>query len=214
MWARRALAVQWAHQVANRFPGGQVYVDLQGYSSGPAVTPDQALAPAIRAFGVTGEDIPLQQDAMVGMYRSITSGKRLLVMVDNAPSAAHVRPLVPGGPGCMTVVTSRDRLAGLAARDGAHRLKLGVRTFGVAGSEFDSALARLTQHGVPTSPSRPTPTACGTSMCWIRMATACRWPRCLSLVRRELQVCDLCTSRMPPVRERCAAGVTTLGEDS
>ncbi|MGW6928913.1 ATP-binding protein [Lentzea sp. NPDC054927] len=125
---KTALAVQWAHQVANRFPDGQVYLDLRGYSSGPAVTPDQALALAIRAFGVPGEDIPLQQDAMVGMYRSITSDKRVLVMVDNAPSAAHVRPLVPGGPGCMTVVTSRDRLAGLVARDGAHRLELGVLT--------------------------------------------------------------------------------------
>lgn len=125
---KTALAVQWAHQVANRFPDGQVYLDLRGYSAGPPVTPDQALALAIRAFGVPGEDIPLQQDAMVGMYRSITSDKRVLVMVDNAPSAAHVRPLVPGGPGCMTVVTSRDRLAGLVARDGAHRLELGVLT--------------------------------------------------------------------------------------
>ena len=125
---KTALAVQWAHQVAARFPDGQVYLDLRGYSSGPPVSPDQALALAIRAFGVSGEDIPLQQDAMVGMYRSITSDKRVLVMVDNAPSAAHVRPLVPGGPGCMTVVTSRDRLAGLVARDGAHRLELGVLT--------------------------------------------------------------------------------------
>lgn len=123
---KTALAVQWAHKVASRFPDGQVYLDLRGYSAGPPVTPDQALALAIRAFGVPGEDIPLQQDAMVGMYRSITSDKRVLVMVDNAPSAAHVRPLVPGGPGCMTVVTSRDRLAGLVARDGAHRLELGV----------------------------------------------------------------------------------------
>ncbi|MFD9706145.1 ATP-binding protein [Lentzea sp. NPDC059081] len=125
---KTALAVQWAHQVAHRFPDGQVHLDLRGYSSGPPVTPDQALALAIRAFGVSGEDIPVQQDAMVGMYRSITSDKRVLVVVDNAPSAAHVRPLVPGGPGCMTLVTSRDRLAGLVARDGAHRLELGVLT--------------------------------------------------------------------------------------
>ncbi|HEX8869689.1 MAG TPA: tetratricopeptide repeat protein, partial [Lentzea sp.] len=123
---KTALAVQWAHQVAARFPDGQVYLDLRGYSSGPPVTADQALALAIRAFGVPGEDIPLQQDAMIGMYRSMTSEKRVLVVVDNAPSAAHVRPLVPGGSGCMTVVTSRDRLAGLVARDGAHRLELGV----------------------------------------------------------------------------------------
>jgi tetratricopeptide (TPR) repeat protein len=123
---KTALAVQWAHQVAARFPDGQVYLDLRGYSAGPPVTPDQALALAIRAFGVPGEDIPLQQDAMVGMYRSITSDRSVLVVVDNAPSAAHVRPLVPGGPACMTVVTSRDRLAGLVARDGAHRLELGV----------------------------------------------------------------------------------------
>ncbi|MEU7477007.1 tetratricopeptide repeat protein [Lentzea sp. NPDC042327] len=125
---KTALAVQWAHQVANRFPDGQVHLDLRGYSSGPPVTPDQALALAIRAFGVPGEDIPLQQDAMVGMYRSITSDKRALLVVDNAPSAAHVRPLVPGGSGCMTLVTSRDRMAGLVAREGAHRLELGVLT--------------------------------------------------------------------------------------
>lgn len=125
---KTALVVHWAHQVAGRFPDGQVYVDLRGYSSAPALTSEQALALTLRAFGVSGEDIPVERDALVGMYRSITSDKRALVVLDNAPSVAHVRPLLPGGSACLTVVTSRDRLTGLVALEGAHRLELDVLT--------------------------------------------------------------------------------------
>ncbi|TWP52498.1 ATP-binding protein [Lentzea tibetensis] len=125
---KTALALHWAHQVVNRFPDGQLYLNLRGYSPDKAMTPEQALALLLRALGVSDENIPVELDALVGMYRSVTSGKRVLVLLDNASDVARVRPLVPGGRECLTLVTSRDRLTGLVAREGAHRLALEVLT--------------------------------------------------------------------------------------
>jgi DNA-binding SARP family transcriptional activator/Tfp pilus assembly protein PilF len=123
---KTALAVYWAHQVASRFPDGQLYVDLRGYDPGEPMTASTALAAFLRALGVPGRDIPAREEERAARYRSLLAGRRLLVVLDNAGSAAQVRPLLPGAPGCMTVVTSRDSLAGLVARDGARRLDLGL----------------------------------------------------------------------------------------
>ena len=78
-----------------------------------------------RGLGLPSERHPASLDARVGQYRSLLAGQRVLVVLDNARSATQVRPLLPGGPGCMTLVTSRQSLAGLIAREGAHRLVLG-----------------------------------------------------------------------------------------
>jgi DNA-binding SARP family transcriptional activator len=125
---KTALAVHWAHQVADRFPDGQLYVNLRGYDPDLPVPPADALAALLRALGVAGHDIPAGTAERAARYRSLLSGRRMLVLLDNAATAEQVRPLLPGSPSCMTLVTSRDALAGLVARDGAHRLDLDLLT--------------------------------------------------------------------------------------
>jgi DNA-binding SARP family transcriptional activator/Tfp pilus assembly protein PilF len=121
---KTALAVHWAHRVAERYPDGQLYVNLRGYDPGRPMAAADALAGFLRALGVPGQDIPADEDERAARYRSLLAGRRLLVVLDNARSVAQVRPLLPGTPACAAVVTSRDSLAGLIARDGAARLDL------------------------------------------------------------------------------------------
>jgi DNA-binding SARP family transcriptional activator/Tfp pilus assembly protein PilF len=121
---KTALAVHWAHQVTDRFPDGQLYVNLRGYDPDQPMTAAGALARFLRALGMPGEDIPPDEDERAARYRSRLAGKRMLIVLDNARSAGQVRPLLPGTPSCAVVVTSRDALAGLVARDGAARLDL------------------------------------------------------------------------------------------
>jgi tetratricopeptide (TPR) repeat protein/transcriptional regulator with XRE-family HTH domain len=121
---KTALAVHWAHQSTDRFPDGQLYVDLRGYGPGQPIRPADALAAFLRALGVAGADIPLGIDERAAQYRSQLAGRRMLVLLDNARSDEQARPLLPGTSSCVTVVTSRDALPGLVARDGAMRLAL------------------------------------------------------------------------------------------
>ncbi|HEV2376764.1 MAG TPA: cytochrome C, partial [Streptosporangiaceae bacterium] len=121
---KTALAVRWAHRVKGAFPDGQLYVNLRGYDPGLPVPATEALAQFLRALGVADSSVPLTEAERAARYRSIVAGKRLLVVLDNAASVEQVRPLLPGTPTVMVVVTSRDSLAGLVARDGAHRLRL------------------------------------------------------------------------------------------
>jgi DNA-binding SARP family transcriptional activator/tetratricopeptide (TPR) repeat protein len=123
---KTALAVHWAHRVRDRFPDGQLYVNLNGHAAGPPMRPVDALARFLRALGVPADQVPVEVTEAAGLYRSALARARTLVVLDNAASADQVRPLLPGGPGCLVLVTSRDRLSGLAARDGAHRLALDV----------------------------------------------------------------------------------------
>jgi tetratricopeptide (TPR) repeat protein/transcriptional regulator with XRE-family HTH domain len=122
---KTALAVHWAHQIADRFPDGQLYVNLRGFDpSGKPVAPADALAGFLRALGVPGPHIPAEADERAAQYRSLLAGRQMLVVLDNAMSVEQARPLLPGAAGCVAVVTSRDALAGLVARDGAERLDL------------------------------------------------------------------------------------------
>ncbi len=121
---KTALAVHWAHQVAERFPDGQLYVNLRGYDPDQPVPPADALAGFLRALGVPGQDIPPEAGERAARYRSLLAGRRMLVVLDNARSAEQVRSLLPGTKACVAVVTSRDALGGLVAREGAERLEV------------------------------------------------------------------------------------------
>jgi len=123
---KTALAAHWARRVADQFPDGQLWLNLRGYHPGRPMPSGQALTVFLRALGVPSSQIPVELDAQVGLYRSLLAGRRLLIVLDNASSPDQVRPLLPGAPGCLVLVTSRDELTGLVARDGAARLRLGL----------------------------------------------------------------------------------------
>ena len=123
---KTALAVRWAHRAAAEFPDGQLYVNLRGYDPDQPVQAVEALAGFLRALGVASHDIPLGEAERAARYRSQLAGRRMLVILDNAVTEEQVRPLLPGTPSVMVMVTSRDALAGLVARDGGRRLDLGL----------------------------------------------------------------------------------------
>ncbi|MGJ5826237.1 BTAD domain-containing putative transcriptional regulator [Streptomyces ossamyceticus] len=123
---KTALAVHWAHRVRDRFPDGELFVDLRGHSAQAPVRPVEALARFLLALGVAAERIPGTPEAAADLYRTLSAGRRMLVVLDNAVDPEQVRPLLPGGLGCLVLVTSRDRLAGLTARDGARRIGVDV----------------------------------------------------------------------------------------
>jgi tetratricopeptide (TPR) repeat protein len=123
---KTALAVHWAHAVADRFPDGQLYVNLRGFDPGGSapMAPAQAVRGFLDAFGVPTQQIPVTLDAQAGLYRSLLAGRRVLAVLDNARDVDQVRPLLPGAPGCLVVVTSRNQLTPLVATEGAHPLTL------------------------------------------------------------------------------------------
>jgi tetratricopeptide (TPR) repeat protein len=136
---KTALAVHWAHRVRDRFPDGQLHLDLRGYARTPPLRPAEALARFLHDLGVPAEQVPHDVDEAAALYRSLLAGKRLLVVLDNARDPDQVRPLLPGAPGCLVLITSRNQLTGLVAREGAHRLTLDV----LSPDEARTLLARV-----------------------------------------------------------------------
>jgi Bacterial transcriptional activator domain/Transcriptional regulatory protein, C terminal len=104
----------------------QLYVDLRGWAAGAPLRPLDALAGFLAALGVPAAEVPDEVARAAALYRSLLAGNRVLVVLDNARSPGQVRPLLPASPGCAVVLTSRDQLRGLVARDGAVRLDLDV----------------------------------------------------------------------------------------
>jgi DNA-binding SARP family transcriptional activator/tetratricopeptide (TPR) repeat protein len=131
---KTALAVHWAHQVAELFPDGQLYVNLRGFGpSGPPMTAGEAVCGFLESLGISRDRIPAGTDAQAGLYRSMLAGRRMLVVLDNAADEIQVRPLLPGSAGCLAVVTSRRPLPGLAAAEGALQVCLDLMSEAEAG---------------------------------------------------------------------------------
>jgi DNA-binding SARP family transcriptional activator len=125
---KTALAVHWAHRVRDKFPHGQLYVNLRGYATATPMAPIEVLSRFLHALGVPAGQVPLDADEAADLYRTLLADRQVLVVLDNARDPDQVRSLLPGSPGCLVVVTSRDRLGGLVAREGAKRVTVGVLT--------------------------------------------------------------------------------------
>ena len=131
---KTALALHWAHRNAGLFPDGQLHVNLRGFDPGePPLAPEAALRGFLTALGVPAVRIPAGLEPRSTLYRSLLAGRRMLVVLDNARDARQVRPLLPAGPGCLTLVTSRGELRGLVIAEGARPLSLPLMDAAEAG---------------------------------------------------------------------------------
>ena len=146
---KTALALHWAHQNLGRFPDGQLFVDLQGFSpTGVPLQPAEAMRGFLDAVGVDPAR-PADLHAQTGLYRSVVADKRMLIVLDNAASVEQVRPLLPGSPTCTVLVTSRRQLAGLTTGYGAGQLNIDV----LPDAQARELLAhRLGRHRIATEP--------------------------------------------------------------
>ncbi|WP_410661604.1 BTAD domain-containing putative transcriptional regulator [Amycolatopsis sp. lyj-112] len=120
---KTSLAVHWSHRLRENFPDGQLFVDLRGHSAGTPVTPMDALSGFLQAVGVLADALPSTVEQRSAALRSRLAGTRMLLLLDNARDADQIRPLLPGS-GNLVVVTSRNQLRGLVAREGARRMPL------------------------------------------------------------------------------------------
>ncbi|MFB9903352.1 AfsR/SARP family transcriptional regulator [Allokutzneria oryzae] len=119
------LALRWARSVAERFPDGQLFVDLHGYDQdNEQAQPGEVLAGFLRALGVADAMIPADLGERSALFRSLLDGRRMLVVLDNAASCTQVRPLLPGAGDNVVLVTGRDQLGELLGGHGALRLRL------------------------------------------------------------------------------------------
>ena len=136
---KTSLVLRWAHDHASRFPDGQLYVNLRGFDpSAPPAQADVVLHSFLSALGVLPERIPEDLDARSTLFRERVAGRRMLVLLDNALSEDQLRPLLPGGNTCLVVVTSRNRLTGMAVSDEARLVTVPMLS-------DDEAVALLTQ---------------------------------------------------------------------
>jgi DNA-binding SARP family transcriptional activator len=130
---KTTLAVHWAHQIRNRFPDGQLYVNLRGFDpAGSAVEPAEAIRAFLDAFGVPPDRIPLDIEAQAALYRTLLADRRVLIVLDNARDSSHVRQLLPGTPLSLVIVTSRNQLLSLVATDGAQPVAIDLLSSGEA----------------------------------------------------------------------------------
>jgi DNA-binding SARP family transcriptional activator len=123
---KTTLAIRFARQAGPLFPDGQLYVNLRGFDpAGAPMRPGTALQWFFDALGVRAVNVPSAIEAQSALLRTLLDGKRMLLLLDNARDADQVRPLLPGSPGCLVLVTSRSQLTGLVV-EGARPLALDV----------------------------------------------------------------------------------------
>ncbi|MGC4864823.1 BTAD domain-containing putative transcriptional regulator [Micromonospora sp. DT53] len=138
---KTTLAAYWAHRVADRFTDGQLFLNLREFGDGEPMSTAEALAQLLSGLGMTYDELPPTVEARVAQFRTLTAGRKLLILLDDVRDADQVRPLIPASSGSLVLVTSRGRLTSLAAADGALLLGLEVPP---AADAREMLLARLT----------------------------------------------------------------------
>ncbi|PJE97668.1 AfsR family transcriptional regulator [Streptomyces carminius] len=164
---KTTLAIHVAHTARDRFPDGQLYIDLQGAGHRPA-EPKAVLGAFLRALGTADHSIPEGAEERAALYRSLLAGRRVLILLDNARDAAQIRPLLPGTEGCAALITSRMRMMGLA---GAHLVDLDVMSPEEAMTLF-TRIVGAERVGVEREAAMDVVAACGFLPLAIRVAAA------------------------------------------
>jgi DNA-binding SARP family transcriptional activator/tetratricopeptide (TPR) repeat protein len=179
---KTALALRWAYRARDRFPDGQLYVNLRGHAPTAPAPAIEVLAGFLTALGLPSAQVPVDAERAVGLYRTLLADRRMLVVLDDARSAEQVRPLLPGSPRSAVVVTSRYGLGGLVARDGAAHLALDV----LAPAEAYALLSRMLG---PEADSDPEATAALARLCGY-LPLALRIAAANLMLHPELSVAD------------------------
>ena len=163
---KTALAVHWAHQVIDRFPDGQLFLDLRGHDPATAMPAAEALTHLLGSLGVNSDRTPASVTTQLGLYRSALRERRMLILLDNAGSAEQVAPLVPPDSASLLIVTSRQQLAGLALDHEVTTIHLDMLTHEDASTLLRRVLGR--EPGGAGTATAPTS--------WSICAAGCRWP--------------------------------------
>jgi tetratricopeptide (TPR) repeat protein len=195
---KTTLAIRFAGLAASRFPDGQLYVNLRGFSPGSAaLSPGTALQGFLDALGVSPRQVPPAVEAQSALLRSLLDGKRMLLVLDNARNADQVRPLLPASPGCMVMVTSRSQLVGLVAAEGALPLALGMLT---ADEATELLAARLGEERVAAEPDAAAMLARQSAGLPLALSVACA----RALTRGTVRLADL-AAELASARDRLDA---------
>ena len=168
---KTALALHWAARNRDRFPDGQLYVNLRAFAGAPPVPATQALTQVLRDLGVPADRMPGDPEGAAATYRTLVADRRMLIVLDDAEDVEQARPLLPGTPTSLVLITSRHRLRGLTAMDGAHRISLAPLPTEDAVAVLDAVLGGS---GPPASPHliSALAEACGRLPLALRIAAA------------------------------------------
>lgn len=192
---KTTLAVHWAQRNAERFPDGQLHVNLRGFAPGARpVAPVEAIRGFLDALGVPAESVPEELDARAALYRTLLADRRVLVVLDNARDTEQVRPLLPGSMSCAVVVTSRNQLTGLIAAEGATPVTLDLLS---TAESLDLLARRLGPERIAAEPEAAVEL---TELC-ARLPLALSIAAARAIVSPRLSVADL-VSALRDVRHR------------